>query len=261
MSVVAQVGIDLVAALIGLVAGAGWEKAKLLERYGHIRALLRRAERVQIIVSNVEITRFKFAKVDTKDVVQMNVPPNVLYMPMPEGRAVAELASLLHTVNPKIAVQLVTADNHDPRALTLSIGGPSVNTFTARVLNEEFPDFAIDYPAARRAKYEGHIFETLRDDSNRLVRDYGFIFSTQTIRGAPCLIFCGVRAFGTAMAVELFKSLPSRSDAARLIGRSRKAFIVADGRVEGLAEVDVRMCFCRELPSKVIARRQRTSNM
>lgn len=254
---VAQVAVDLVAAIIGVTAGAAWEKAKLLAKYGHIRALLRHAERVQIIVSNVEITRFRFAKVDSKDVVQMNVPPNVLYMPMPEGRAVAELVSLLRTVNPKLTVQLVTADNHDPRTPTLSIGGPSVNTFTARVLNEDFPDFSIDYPTARRAKYEGHTFETLRDADNRLIRDYGFIFSTRTLKGAPCLIFCGVRAFGTAMAVELFRSLPSRSDAARLVGRARKAFIVADGRVEGLTEVDVRMCFCRELPAKIIARRQR----
>jgi hypothetical protein len=257
MGVVAQVGIELVAALIGVVAGATWEKVKLLERYGYIRALLRRTERVQIIVSNVEITRFRFAKLDSADIVQMNVPRNVLYMPMPEGRAVAELASLLHTVNPKVIVQFVTADDHDPRVPIFSIGGPSVNTFTARVLNQDFPDFSIDYPTARRAKYEGHIFETLRDGDSKLIRDYGFIFSTRTLRGAPCMVFCGVRAFGTAMAVELFRSLSSRSEAARLISRGRKAFIVADGRIEGLAEVDVRMCFCRELPSKIVARRQR----
>jgi hypothetical protein len=254
MSVITQVGIGLITAFIGVAVGATWEKMKVFQRYGYIRALLRRTGRVQIVVSNIEITRFKFARLDSKDIVQMHVPRNVLYMPMPEGRAAAELAGLLHSVNSKIIVQLVTADDHDPRVPTFSIGGPSINTFTARVLEKNFPDFSIVYPSARRAQFEGHIFETSWDADGGLMRDYGFIFSTQTLRGAPCLVFCGVRAFGTAMAVELFKSLPSRSDAARLISRRRKAFIAADGRIEGLAEVDVRMCFCRELPSNIIAR-------
>jgi hypothetical protein len=205
---------------------------------------------VQIIVSNIEITRFSFAKSGATEPVRILVPKNVLYMPMPEGRAIAELTSLLHKVNPKLKVQLITAASHDPALPTLSVGGPSVNTFTEKVPAQEFPEFSIDYPATRRGKFESHIFETVRDSDSRLIRDYGFVFVTRTSKNAPCILFCGVRAFGTAMAVELLRALPARSEAAQLIREGRKAFIAADGSIEGLAETDVRLCFCREMPAR-----------
>jgi hypothetical protein len=248
MGILEQVGIGLITIFLGVLAGIAWERAKFLERYGHIRSLLRGYNRVQIIVSNVEISRFRFPGLESGDAIQLNVPRNVLYMPMPEGRAIAELAGIIRQVNPKIQVQLVTANSHDPDVLTFSVGGPSVNLFSAKTLRSDFPQFSIDYPAAKRAKYEGHIFETSRDPDNRIVRDYGFVFVTHTSKHAPCIVLCGVRAFGTAMAVELFRELPARSEPARLIRNARKAFMAADGRVEGLAEADVRLCFCREIP-------------
>lgn len=247
MGIVEQVGIGLITIFLGVLAGIAWERAKFLERYGHIRSLLKGYDRVQVIVSNIEISRFKFPGLNSGDMMQLNVPPNVLYMPMPEGRAIAELADIVRQVNSKVKIQLVTANSHDPDVPTFSVGGPSVNLFSARVLQAHFPKFSIDYPATKRAKYEGHIFETSRDAENKIIRDYGFVFVTETSRHAPCIVFCGVRAFGTAMAVDLFRELPARSEPAKLIGKARKAFIVGDGRVEGLAETDVRLCFCREI--------------
>lgn len=247
MDILEQVGIGLVTIFLGVAAGIAWERAKFLERYGHIRSLLKGYDRVQIIISNIEISRFRFPGSENGDAVQLSVPRNVLYMPMPEGRAIAELAGIIRQVNPKVKVQLVTASSHDPDVLTFSVGGPSVNIFSAKTLRSDFPQFSIDYPAAKRAKYEGHIFETDRDAENRVVRDYGFVFVTHTSRRAPCIVLCGVRAFGTAMAVELFRELPARSEPAKLIRNSRKAFIAADGRVEGFVEADVRLCFWREI--------------
>jgi hypothetical protein len=256
VDVLVQIAIGLATAAIGLIAGRVWERAKLFRQYSHVRTLLGPLNKIQIIVSNVEIPRFKFA-MDGSEVIHQS-PRNVLFMPMPEGRAVAALTSLLHKINPKVRVQLVTASNYDPEIATLSIGGPSVNAFSGKVLSTDFSEFKIEYPAAKRARYEGHIFETLRDKDNLLTRDYGFIFLTRTARGAPCLVFCGVMAFGTAIAVELFRSLPHRSEAAQLIRKGRKAFIVAEGSVDGLElhEAAVRLSFCRELPAVQISAAQ-----
>lgn len=246
MGIVEQVAVGLLPALIGLAAGRAWERALALHKFAHIRALLNHRGRAQIIVSSVEISRFR--PVGSDDALgPVQVPRNVLYMPMPEGRAIAELIEALHRVQPKLRIRLVTAENYDPEILTFSIGGPSVNKFSARILNADFPDFNIYYPATKRARYGGHVFETRYDADGRLTRDYGFVFVTRTSRNAPCIIFCGVRAFGTAMAVELFHTIPHRSDAARLIRKSTRAFLAADGEVDGLVENSVKLCFSLEL--------------
>jgi hypothetical protein len=246
VDIVEQLGVALIAIGIGAFIGKTWEKASLLRRWGYIRALLARHRRVQIIVSSVEISGFKFATGGPENTItKLQVPRNILYMPMPEGRAIATLVNTLKRIDPKLKIQLVTANNHDPEVLTFSIGGPSVNSFSHKILGSDFPEFAIDYPATRRARFEGHSFETLRTPDNILTRDYGFIFVTRTTRGAPCIVFCGIRAFGTAMAVEMFRSMPPNSESAQLIRKCHKAFIVAEGKVNGLEWSGVRLEFCR----------------
>lgn len=257
MAIFEQVAIGLLTALIGVAIGRTWEKVTLLRKFGYVRALLSHRNIAQIIVSNAEIARFRPIATGSKD-FQVQVPRNILYMPMPEGRAIAQLMSLLHEVSPRLKIRLVTAGNYDPEVPTFSIGGPSVNAFTAKTLSIDFPDFSIYYPATKKARYQGHTFETLRDTDGSLTRDYGFIFLTRTTKGAPCMIFCGVRAFGTAMAVDLFSALPGRSDAARLLRRSHKAFIAADGEVAGLEPSSVKLCFCRELPAGTATASRRT---
>lgn len=251
MRVTEEVMINILAAIIfatiGFLVAKAWEKAKLMRRYGYIRQLLGGHNRLQIIVSSIELEGFSFPTDSGKLIHE--TPRNVLFMPMPEGRAIAALISLLHKVNPKLSLQLVTATNHDPSVPTFSIGGPSVNSFSAKTLSAEFPLFKIEYPEATRARYDGHVFETRRDSTNLLTADYGFIFLTHTPKGAPCVVFCGVLAFGTAMAVELFGSLGSRSEAAGLIRRMQKAFIVAEGSVDGLEEAAVSLSYCRKVPS------------
>ncbi len=244
-----QIAIGLVPITIGFTAGRAWQRAKLLREYSYLRILLKYHNKVQIIVSHVEIARFR-TTMGTGGSAHVMVPRNVLYMPMPEGRAIAALTSLLHKVNPRVRVHLVTAEHNDSELPTLSIGGPSVNAFSEKILKTEFPEFKIEYPATRRARYGGQLFETQLADDNMLTRDYGFIFLTRTAKDAPCMVFCGIRAFGTAMAVELLQKLPPRSDAAQLIKYGRKALIVAEGKVEGLEEVAVRLSSCREIPDE-----------
>jgi hypothetical protein len=246
VDIIEQLGIAVIAIGIGAFIGKAWERARLLRRWGYIRALLGRHRKVQIIVSSVEISGFKFAGPENT-FTKVVVPRNILYMPMPEGRAIAALVNTLKRVEPKVKIQLVTPSNHDPEVLTFSIGGPSVNAFSHRVLGTDFPEFSIDYPATRRARFEGHSFETTRTPDNTLTGDYGFIFVTRTDKDAPCVVFCGIRAFGSAMAVEMFQSLPPNSEAAQQIRRGNKSFIVAEGKVNGLEWSGVRLEFCREV--------------
>lgn len=259
MSIVEQIAIALFATAIGAVIGKIWERARLLRRWGYIRSLLGQHRKVQIIVSSVEISGFKFAGGGPENsVTKLQVPRNILYMPMPEGRAIALLVNTLKRISPKLTIQLVTPASHDPGVLTFSIGGPSVNAFTYKTLEKEFPEFGIDYPATRRAHFEGHSFETTRTPDNTLTGDYGFIFVTRTIKDAPCLVFCGIRAFGTAMAVDMFRSMHPKSEAAQLIRKCPKAFIVVEGKVHALEWSSVRLEFCRALERSKIRRAIRT---
>lgn len=116
------------------------------------------------------------------------------------------------------------------------------------MLSAEFPLFKIDYPAAKTARYDGHVSRHA-ETAPTVTRDYGFIFVARTARDAPCLVFCGILAFGTTMTVELFGSLGAQSEAARLIRKGRKGFIVAEGRVDALDESMVELDFWRELPA------------
>jgi hypothetical protein len=246
--VIVDLGSAIIFAILGALAAKGYERVRLLRRYGYIREFLGGSQRVQIIVSSIELKRFSFPT-DGGERTHIS-PRNVLFMPMAEGQAIGNLISLLHKANPKVRVQLITPTGHDPSVPTFAIGGPSVNSFSAKVLPADFPEFKIEYPAARRARYDGHIFETCRDNNNMLTRDYGFIFLTRTRRGAPCVVLCGVLAFGTAMAVDLFGALADRSEAAALIRKGHKGFIVAEGTVDGLEEAAVTLGFCRELPMR-----------
>lgn len=245
MGVLVQVLIGVASIFLAFLAGRTWEQVRLFRKYSYIRSFLRGSSELQIVVSHVEVPRISYEG-DSHQQVRLNVPPNVLYMPMAEGRAVAELTSLLHRIERRLRIRLVVAANHDPTKPTLSIGGPSVNALTRRLLKAQFPDFSIDYPTTRRAKFGGHTFETLRDDNNSLIRDYGFIFVTQTNHGAPCLVLCGIRAYGSAMAAALLQRLPERSEAARMIAKRKKAIIVAEGRIDDLEITSVKFSLCHE---------------
>lgn len=247
MSIVEQVAIGLIPIVIGFAAGRAWERTKLFIRYGHIRKLIAGHDKVQIVVSSVEISRFRSSTENGGVISHVQVPRNVLYMPMPEGRAVGELTSLLHKVNPRVKVHLITPQHHDPGIPTFCIGGPSVNLLSSKLLRSNFPDFKIDYPATRRARYGGHFFETSRNNNNTITRDFGFIFLMRTARGEPCMILCGIRAFGTAMAVELLGKLRAGSEAAKLIGQTRKSFIVGEGKIDGLEVASVALMFSQEV--------------
>ncbi|MFD7908392.1 hypothetical protein ACFVSN_25095 [Kitasatospora sp. NPDC057904] len=235
-----------VPAVIGFLAARSLARTRLFLRYGFLRALLAPYSRVQIITPSIEAAEFAFARDGLR--LTARAPKNVLFMPMAEARAIAQLIDLLRKVNRKATIELVAAGAQDPRMPTFSIGGPSVNPYTEGVLGAVFPDFRIEYPQAARARWGGMTFEALYNASDELIRDHGFIFVTRTPRHAPCVVLCGVFAFGSAMAVEALAGAGRKSPLAALFRSGEKGFVAVEGRVIGLETVDVTVEVCRILP-------------
>lgn len=247
MDILLQVLIASVPAVIGFLAARSLARTRLFLRYGFLRALLAPYSRVQIITPSIEVAEFAL----TSDGCQLTSrgPKNVLFMPMAEARAIAELTDLLRKVNRKATIELVVAGAQDPRMPTFSIGGPSVNAYSGGVLDAVFPDFAIEYPEAARARWGGMTFEALFNPAGELIRDHGFVFVTRTPRHAPCVVLCGVFAFGSAMAVEALTAASRNSPLAALFRSGEKGFAAVEGRVIGLDTVDVTVEVCRVLPA------------
>lgn len=249
VDILTQIAISFVPAVIGFLAAGLLARARVFYRYGYLRVMLAPYRRIQIITSSVEVAEFTFAT-DGKSHTHLS-PKNVLFMPMAEGVAIGQLIDLLRKVNRKATIELVTAGSHDPRSPIFSIGGPSVNSFSGSVLASEFKDFRIEYPEAKRARWDGMTFETQRNSlSDELVRDHGFIFITKTSRQAPCVVLCGVLAFGTAMTVEILSESSRKSQLASLVKSGSKGFVAVEGRVVGFDTADVTIEVCKPMLNK-----------
>ncbi|MFH8381918.1 hypothetical protein ACH4E7_13370 [Kitasatospora sp. NPDC018058] len=246
MEILLQVLIASVPAVIGFLAARSLARTRVFLRYGFLRALLAPYSRVQIITPSLEVAEFAYATEGC--LLASREPRNVLFMPMAEARAIAQLIDLLRKVNRKATIELVVAGAQDPRMPTFSIGGPSVNSYSGGVLDVVFPDFRIEYPDAARARWGGMTFEALCNAAGELIRDHGFIFVTRTPRHAPCIVLCGVFAFGSAMAVEALATANRTSPLAALFRSGEKGFVAVEGRVIGLDTVDVTVEVCRILP-------------
>ncbi|MFE6868621.1 hypothetical protein ACFVFS_18920 [Kitasatospora sp. NPDC057692] len=245
MEILLQVLIGSVPAVIGFLAARFMPRAQLLLRYGFLRRLLAPYNRVQIVTSSVEVAEFSFDN-DGQQHTHTN-PKNVLFLPLAEGRAIGQLIDLLRKANHKVVIELVAPGSQDPRVPTFSIGGPSVNRYSAGVLGAGFPEFGIEYPEARRARWAGMTFETRLSAAGELIQDHGFLFVTRTSQQAPCFVLCGILAFGTAMAVDALSEARPKSHLAGLIRSGDKGFVAVEGRVTGLDMRDVRVEVCRNL--------------
>ncbi|MFJ4092729.1 hypothetical protein ACIPYS_14185 [Kitasatospora sp. NPDC089913] len=247
MEILLQILVGFVPAVIGFLAARSLARTRLFLRYGFLRALLGPYGRVQIVTPSIEVGEFAYAKDGCR--LTSRGPRNVLFMPMAEARAIAELTDLLRKINRKATIELVTAGAQDPRMPTFSVGGPSVNAYSAGVLATAFPDFRLEHPQAARARWGGMAFEAQYNAADELVRDHGFVFVTRTSRQAPCVVLCGVFAFGSAMAVEALAAAGRQSPLAGLFRSGEKGFVAVEGRVIGLDTVDVTVEVCRVLPS------------
>ncbi len=231
--------IEIITGIIsGLIATAivsgivFWRRRLILKRrHSFITQALGNTSTIQIVVSSLYIEKFKFLH-DSKDMVH-NSPPNVLFMPFNEGHAIAILSNVIKKIYRNIKIKLVLPEQYDSSLPAIVVGGPSVNTLSARILGQDFPDFSINYPEARKAAFKGWSFQTAYDDKSGFIKtDYGFVFSSLSPNDKRCFIVCGVLAFGTAVAVDYLVDLDAKSQEGIKILEKKKSFIAIEGIVD-----------------------------
>jgi hypothetical protein len=238
-----QIGIGLLIALLVAAFARTDERLRVIYRFRNLRTAIHGYPRIQVVVSSISVDAFPFEH-DGVEVVHDN-PPNVLFIPLPEGRAIASLIELLRRAQRKATIDVITPDKIIPTDPIFAIGGPSVNPLTRKIVHDEFPQFSIEYPEARRAHFENMTFDARRASTDDSVEhDCGFIFITRTNKGAPIFVFCGITAFGTAAAVEWFAMAQRRSDAGILIRRVNKGFLAINAGVSDLdlGVISLRSC-------------------
>ncbi|MEU6218811.1 hypothetical protein ABZ845_15010 [Streptomyces sp. NPDC047022] len=159
-------------------------------------------------------------------------------MPMAEGGAIAQLMAALHAVG-KDNVELVPQEAYQNDAdVTISVGGPSLNSASAGILRAGFPRFSIKYPE-HIASYGTTTFSPEITSSGELREDYGFLACSRPRPDKYCIVVCGVWAAGTQMAVSALVAAERKSEIRkRIIGRET-FFAVMHGEVRGLAQESV----------------------
>jgi len=233
MGLLIQIGVGLIIAVLVAATAATNQRVRVIFRFRNLRTALRGYQRIQVVVSSVSVEEFPFEHMGVQ-VVHDN-PPNVLFLPLPEGRAIASLIELIRRTQRKVTIDVITPANVIPTDPVFVIGGPSVNPLTKKICQDEFPQFSIEYPDARRAHFDNITFDARRsavDDS--VEHDCGFIFITTTSKGAPLFVFCGLTAYGTAAAVDWFASAQRATDAGLLIRNVHKGFVAVNASVSDL---------------------------
>lgn len=185
-------------ALAGFVLGRLWGRLRARRAHGHLVHLLEHCSRVQIVIPG-----FHGGWFSPRQRTRARIPPNLRIMPMPEGMGIAALVAAIRAVGRDKPLLVVTPEAvQDVRQeLIISIGGPSVNSVSAALLEDRFPEFQIRYPE-HVAGFEGQDFVPERGPDGVLRDDYGFIFLTRSPSGARAIVVCGVWAFGTELAIR-----------------------------------------------------------
>lgn len=236
-------------AAASLAAGAGgktaWDRLSRRHRFGHLYNG-RRDRGVDLILPSIAVQQFDVR--DPRglllDVVHV-VPPNVLYMPMAEGSSIAKLAFALRSIPGSGPVTFVTSDAYAERDRPLiSVGGPSGNDVSGRLLETHLPEFAIDYPQATAATLGSRTFHVqYAKGSEEVSEDWGFILVIPRSGNHPgSVVLFGILAFGTEIATQAFLELRKLNrPMARRLHDGKPHLIVAHGKVRDFRIWDVRV--------------------
>jgi len=228
-SLIVGVIAGILVSLLGASAKKLADMARYRRNFGYLYALLAGAKRIQIVVPSLEAP--VFVPQGTTQIAK--VPKNVKVMPLAEGTAIAQLVSALHRLR-NADVQIVSQENYqDTGGLTISVGGPSLNSVSRILLDYSFPKFSIKYPE-HIASYGSTTFSPSTNSEGDLTEDYGFVAVGRTVGGSRGVVICGVWAFGTQIAAASLLHLPRKSEARRLFVRKEDFFMVSHARVNGL---------------------------
>lgn len=227
----------LVSAGIGFGLGITYSKIRDFQRFRHLERLIPKDRRVQIVLPSAQVKSFLVKGEST----EAFFPSNVLIMPMPEGEAIATLVNTLRSLARGVHIDLTTDDKVSPSyGLTISIGGPSVNHHSRRLLAKDYPLFMLKYPD-HVASYGSTTFIPQRGKSDDLLEDYGFLFSSRHDGGSRNMVLCGVWGTGTRAAVQGLIQLPPSSDAARSIVARSQTFLAFKAQISGLEPGDIKL--------------------
>lgn len=184
--------------------------------------------RVQLVLPCTRIGDFE---IKGQAGVRATQPGNVLMMPMPEGSGVALLVMAFRALVRKTHVALTTDEAVSPdHGLTISIGGPSVNLESRRLLKHH-PRFELTYPE-HIAKYDGWVYAPERNTEGEITSDYGFLFIRKERSGTK-IVCCGVWGAGTEAAIRGLLNNFDGKVAAQLKGPS-KVFMAFRTEMSGL---------------------------
>ncbi|HEV3089176.1 MAG TPA: hypothetical protein VGX96_18335 [Candidatus Elarobacter sp.] len=220
----------LVAAGLGFSLGIGYSRIRAFRRFRHLERLIPRDRRVQLVLPSAQVKDFLVKGESTV----ATFPSNVLIMPMPEGEAIATLVNCLRSLPGGVRIDL-TDDGNVSRfyGLTISVGGPSVNYYSRRLLATDYPAFTLKYPD-HVAAFGSTTFVPQRGKSDDLLEDYGFLFCSRHDEEHRCIVLCGVWGTGTRAAVQGLMQLPPSSDAARSLATSSRTFLAFRTEISGL---------------------------
>lgn len=220
----------LITAGLGFSLGVGYAKIRALRRLWHLERLIPRDRRVQLVLPSAQVKSFLVKGEST----EAYFPSNVLIMPMPEGEAIANLVDSLRNLSRTVHVDLTTDEKvSNCYGLTISVGGPSVNQYSRRLLTTDYPKFNLKYPE-HVASYGSTTFFPQRGKSDDLLEDYGFLFCSHHDAKHCCIVLCGVWGTGTRAAVQGLIQMPSFCDAARSLATSSRTFLVFRTHISGL---------------------------
>lgn len=223
-----NIAAGLLTSALGFGLGAVFTHVKISRRLGHLERLLPADRKVQVVLPSASVGDFA---IKGEPGATATFPPNVLIMPMPEGSGIARLVLGLRSLPRKVHVLLTTDDAVSPEyALTISIGGPSVNLESRRLVGLH-PQFKIAYPD-HEASFGAESYTPHRGPDGALQEDFGFVLA-RTEDGRTSIVCCGVWGTGTESAIRGLLDLPDR-DLGHRLNRSKNLFIAFHTRINGL---------------------------
>lgn len=182
------------------------------------------------------------------------IPDNIPLMPMPEGRALANLVSGISDAIRGVDIKFVTHNDFVDDGVTpfVSIGGPSVNEVSREILNQMVPGFRIQYPD--HIGYFGSRKMSPRVEKGILLEDFGFLFQGKSRLGTRCIVVCGVWATGTELACVTYAGSvqnDSVSKVRRLLFRQSELFVVLKATVQNYQIGEPKLDAYSENPSRL----------
>lgn len=194
--------LSLIATAIAAVTG--WIGKGSLDKWRlkHMKTLLEGSKSVRIIFPMFYAPTFP----DENIAKDAKIPKNIHLMPLAEGRAITEITQAINLVCPKCDVIIQSPNEFtDDGTPFISIGGPSVNNVSQEIIEKYWREFKLVYPE-HYAQYGDVTYKpTIKDQ--QLLNDFGFSFQTTSNSGTRSIVFCGVWAFGTEMAVKSYLNL------------------------------------------------------